>query len=76
MKCDHAVNGCGLCRGALGSSGGPVNVHKMQGRHNYASSFAHGVHAQALTHWTSSFRVTSRWSHFASLQIQSEELKF
>uniref|UniRef100_A0A3Q0RX79 Cochlin n=1 Tax=Amphilophus citrinellus TaxID=61819 RepID=A0A3Q0RX79_AMPCI len=43
----------------LGPAGGPVRVHKLQGRHNYMSSYAHGVHSQALSHWTASFSLTS-----------------
>uniref|UniRef100_A0A3P8T292 Cochlin n=1 Tax=Amphiprion percula TaxID=161767 RepID=A0A3P8T292_AMPPE len=49
----------GSFRGVLGTSGGPVKVHKLHGRHNYQSSYAHGVHSQALSHWTASFSLTS-----------------
>ncbi|XP_051802206.1 cochlin [Acanthochromis polyacanthus] len=45
-------------QGVLGTSGGPVKVHKLHGRHNYQSSYAHGVHSQALSHWTASFSLT------------------
>lgn len=43
------------------SSGGPVKVHKQQGRHNYLGSYSHGVQSQALSRWTSSFTVARRW---------------
>lgn len=46
-------------RGAIQSSGGPVKVHKVQGRHNYTGSVSHGVHSQALSRWTASFTVAS-----------------
>uniref|UniRef100_A0A674N1K1 Coagulation factor C homolog, cochlin (Limulus polyphemus) n=1 Tax=Takifugu rubripes TaxID=31033 RepID=A0A674N1K1_TAKRU len=51
-------------RGVLGPSGGPVRVHKLPGRHNYLSSLSHGVQSQALSHWSSSFSVTSRQNPF------------
>ncbi|XP_067334956.1 cochlin isoform X1 [Channa argus] len=44
--------------GVLRPSGGPVSVHKLQGRHNYMSSFAHGIQSQDLSRWTSSFSIT------------------
>lgn len=47
-----------LHRGLLEPSGGPVRVHKMQGRRSYISSYSHGVQSQALAHWTSSFSLT------------------
>ncbi|XP_008275357.1 cochlin [Stegastes partitus] len=53
-----SVCGAAVHRGVLGPSGGPVKVHKLQGRHNYLSSYAHGVHSQALSHWTASFSLT------------------
>lgn len=58
---------CRLFRGILGASGGSVRVHKLQGRHNYMSSYAHGIQSQALSHWTASFSLTSRWSRFSDL---------
>ncbi|XP_051254931.1 cochlin [Dicentrarchus labrax] len=53
-----SVCGAAVHRGVLGPSGGPVRVHKLQGRHNYMSSYAHGIQSQALTHWTASFSLT------------------
>lgn len=53
-----SVCGAAVHRGFLGSAGGPVRVHKMQGRHNYLSSYSNGIHSQALPHWTSSFSLT------------------
>ncbi|XP_067099582.1 cochlin [Osmerus mordax] len=44
-------------RGVIQSSGGPVEVHRLQGRLNYLSSYSHGVQSQALARWTSSFTV-------------------
>uniref|UniRef100_A0A8P4FV54 Cochlin n=1 Tax=Dicentrarchus labrax TaxID=13489 RepID=A0A8P4FV54_DICLA len=63
-----SVCGAAVHRGVLGPSGGPVRVHKLQGRHNYMSSYAHGIQSQALTHWTASFSLTSRWSHLTQQQ--------
>uniref|UniRef100_A0A3B4G9A0 Cochlin n=1 Tax=Pundamilia nyererei TaxID=303518 RepID=A0A3B4G9A0_9CICH len=59
-----SICGAAVHRGILGPAGGPVRVHRLQGRHNYISSYAHGIHSQALSHWTASFSLTSRWSHF------------
>ncbi|XP_069573818.1 cochlin [Brachyistius frenatus] len=53
-----SVCGAAVHRGVLGPSGGSVRVHKLQGRHKYVSSYAHGIHSQALSHWTSSFNLT------------------
>lgn len=53
-------------RGVIGSSGGSLMVHKLQGRNNYLASYSHGVHSQPLTKWTASFSVTSRGKHFTS----------
>ncbi|CAN9501945.1 unnamed protein product [Ophioblennius macclurei] len=53
-----SVCGAALHRGFLGSSGGPIQVHKMQGRHNYLSSYANGIRSQSLPHWTASFSLT------------------
>ncbi|XP_047466152.1 cochlin [Mugil cephalus] len=53
-----SVCGAAVHRGLVGSSGGPVRVQKLQGRHNYLSSYAHGIHSQALSHWTSSFSLS------------------
>lgn len=46
-------------RGIITLSGGPVEVHGLQGRTNYLSSFAHGVQSQSLSQWSSSFTVAS-----------------
>ena len=54
-------------RGVLGPSGGPVKVHRLHGRHNYMSSYANGIQSQALSHWTASFSLTSKWSRFSDL---------
>ncbi|XP_041810109.1 cochlin [Chelmon rostratus] len=53
-----SVCGAAVHRGVLGPSGGPVRVHKLQGRHNYMSSYAHGIQSQALSRWTASFSLT------------------
>ncbi|XP_062296767.1 cochlin [Scomber scombrus] len=53
-----SVCGAALHRGILGASGGPVRVNRLQGRHNYMSSYAHGIQSQALSHWTASFSLT------------------
>ncbi|KAM9341596.1 cochlin [Symphorus nematophorus] len=53
-----SVCGAAVHRGVLGPSGGPVKVHRQQGRHHYVSSYAHGVQSQALTHWPASFSLT------------------
>ncbi|XP_053290498.1 cochlin [Pleuronectes platessa] len=45
-------------RGMLGPSGGPVRIHKLQGRHNYMSSYTHGIQSQPLSQWSASFRLT------------------
>uniref|UniRef100_A0A3Q3JZ52 Cochlin n=1 Tax=Monopterus albus TaxID=43700 RepID=A0A3Q3JZ52_MONAL len=57
FQCDVSAH-----RGVLGPSGGPVRVHKLQGRHNYLSSYAHGIQSQALSRWTTSFNLSSGWS--------------
>lgn len=51
---------CGAAahRGLLGPGGGPVRVQKLQGRHKYISSYAHGIHSQALSHWPASFSLS------------------
>ncbi|XP_039993600.1 cochlin isoform X2 [Xiphias gladius] len=53
-----SVCGAAVHRGVLGPSGGPVRVHKLQGRHNYMSSYSHGIQSQALSRWTASFSLT------------------
>ncbi|KAM3843300.1 cochlin, partial [Diretmus argenteus] len=53
-----SICGAAVHRGVVGPSGGPVKVHRLQGRHNYISSYAHGVQSQALSRWTSSFSLT------------------
>ncbi|XP_028251349.1 cochlin [Parambassis ranga] len=65
-----SVCGAAVHRGILGPSGGPIRVHKLQGRHNYLSSYAHGIHSQALSHWTSSFSLTKPVN--APLELTSE----
>lgn len=50
--------GAAIHSGVVGVSGGPVKVHKLQGQHNYMSSFAHGVQSQGLSRWTSSFSLS------------------
>uniref|UniRef100_A0A3Q1ISM4 Cochlin n=1 Tax=Anabas testudineus TaxID=64144 RepID=A0A3Q1ISM4_ANATE len=54
-----SVCGAAMHRGVLGPSGGSVRVHKQQGRHNYMSSYAHGIQSQSLSRWTASFNLTS-----------------
>ncbi|XP_056152275.1 cochlin [Lampris incognitus] len=53
-----SVCGAAIHRGVVGSGGGPVKVHKLQGRHNYMSSYSHGVQSQSLSRWTASFSLT------------------
>ncbi|XP_045918109.1 cochlin [Micropterus dolomieu] len=53
-----SVCGAAVHRGVLGPSGGPVRVHKLQGRQNYMSSYAHGIQSQDLSRWTASFSLT------------------
>uniref|UniRef100_UPI003AACC940 cochlin n=1 Tax=Centroberyx gerrardi TaxID=166262 RepID=UPI003AACC940 len=53
-----SVCGAAMHRGVVGPSGGPVRVHRLQGQHNYMSSYAHGIQSQALSHWTASFSLT------------------
>ncbi|XP_070698758.1 cochlin [Pempheris klunzingeri] len=53
-----SVCGAAVHRGVVGVSGGPVRVHKLQGRHSYLSSYANGIQSQALSHWSSSFSLT------------------
>uniref|UniRef100_A0A3P8Q757 Cochlin n=1 Tax=Astatotilapia calliptera TaxID=8154 RepID=A0A3P8Q757_ASTCA len=67
-----SICGAAVHRGILGPAGGPVRVHRLQGRHNYISSYAHGIHSQALSHWTASFSLTSRWSHFEPINVPQE----
>lgn len=55
-----SVCGAATHRGVIGSSGGSLMVHKLQGRNNYLASYSHGVHSQPLTKWTASFSVT-KW---------------
>ncbi|XP_058470674.1 cochlin [Solea solea] len=50
--------GAALHRGALRAAGGPIRVHKLQGRNDYLSSYAHGIQSQPLTQWSSSFSLT------------------
>lgn len=52
---------CVSSRGIINLSGGPVEVHGLQGRTNYLSSYAHGVQSQSLSQWSSSFTVASEW---------------
>ncbi|KAM9354791.1 cochlin [Pholidichthys leucotaenia] len=53
-----SVCGAALHSGVLPVSGGPVKVHKLRERHNYISSYAHGISSEGLPHWTSSFSLT------------------
>ncbi|TDG98525.1 hypothetical protein EPR50_G00201210 [Perca flavescens] len=53
-----SVCGAAIQRGVLGPSGGPVRVNKMQGRHNYMSSYSHGIQSQALSRWSASFNLS------------------
>ncbi|XP_008312990.1 cochlin [Cynoglossus semilaevis] len=53
-----SVCGAAVHRGVLRSSGGPVKIHKQQGRKNYISSHAHGIQSQSLVRWSSSFTLT------------------
>ncbi|XP_042292874.1 cochlin [Thunnus albacares] len=53
-----SVCGAALHRGLVGPSGGSVRVNRLQGRHNYMSSYANGIQSQALSHWTASFSLT------------------
>uniref|UniRef100_A0A673C7N2 Cochlin n=1 Tax=Sphaeramia orbicularis TaxID=375764 RepID=A0A673C7N2_9TELE len=69
-----SVCGAAIHRGIFGRSGGTVRVHKLKGRHSYMSSYAHGVQSQALSHWTSSFSLSSRWSHWDA--VLSDDLLF
>uniref|UniRef100_A0AAQ6IGN8 Cochlin n=1 Tax=Anabas testudineus TaxID=64144 RepID=A0AAQ6IGN8_ANATE len=55
-----SVCGAAMHRGVLGPSGGSVRVHKQQGRHNYMSSYAHGIQSQSLSRWTASFNLTTK----------------
>ncbi|XP_056624052.1 cochlin [Triplophysa dalaica] len=52
-----SICGAAIHRGIITLSGGPVEVHGLQGRTNYLSSFAHGVQSQSLSQWSSSFTV-------------------
>ncbi|XP_010891231.2 cochlin isoform X1 [Esox lucius] len=52
-----SVCGAAMHRGVIRSPGGPVKVHKLQGRQNYLGSYTHGVQSQALSRWTASFTV-------------------
>ncbi|XP_029350367.1 cochlin isoform X2 [Echeneis naucrates] len=53
-----SVCGAAVHSGFLGPAGGPVRVRRLQGQHNYISSFAHGIQSQALSQWTASFSLT------------------
>ncbi|XP_077945303.1 cochlin isoform X2 [Gasterosteus aculeatus] len=50
-----SVCGAAVHRGILGRAGGPVGVHKLQGRRDYEGSYAHGVRSLALSRWSASF---------------------
>lgn len=52
-----SICGAAIHRGIIGQSGGPVEVHGLQGRTSYLSSYAHGVQSQSLAQWSSSFTV-------------------
>uniref|UniRef100_A0A7N8XQF1 Cochlin n=1 Tax=Mastacembelus armatus TaxID=205130 RepID=A0A7N8XQF1_9TELE len=72
-----SVCGAAVHSGVLGPTGGHVRVHKLQGRHNYMSSYAHGLQSQPLHSWTASFKLTSRLSttHRADGNIETTDLK-
>ncbi|KAM8915597.1 cochlin isoform 2-T2 [Spinachia spinachia] len=53
-----SVCGAAVHRGLLGRAGGPVRVHKLQGRRDYEGSSAHGVRSLALSRWTASFSLS------------------
>uniref|UniRef100_A0A8C1IP36 Cochlin n=1 Tax=Cyprinus carpio TaxID=7962 RepID=A0A8C1IP36_CYPCA len=52
-----SICGAAIHRGIISLSGGPVEVHGLQGRTNYLSSYAHGIQSQSLSQWSSSFTV-------------------
>ncbi|XP_061742408.1 cochlin [Nerophis ophidion] len=47
-----------LHSGAVGVSGGVVKVERLPGRQPYTRSYANGIQSQALSRWSSSFRVS------------------
>uniref|UniRef100_A0A8C6M5F9 Cochlin n=1 Tax=Nothobranchius furzeri TaxID=105023 RepID=A0A8C6M5F9_NOTFU len=53
-----SICGAAVHRGILGPSGGPVRLQKQQGRRSYVSSYANGIHSQALHQWTASFHLS------------------
>uniref|UniRef100_A0A8C6M371 Cochlin n=1 Tax=Nothobranchius furzeri TaxID=105023 RepID=A0A8C6M371_NOTFU len=59
-----SICGAAVHRGILGPSGGPVRLQKQQGRRSYVSSYANGIHSQALHQWTASFHLSSEFRHF------------
>ncbi|CAG5866935.1 cochlin isoform 1-T2 [Menidia menidia] len=65
-----SVCGAALHRGLLGTSGGPVRVHKQKGQNNYVSSFANGIHSQTLSSWSASFSLSKNVK--APLEMNSE----
>uniref|UniRef100_A0A7N8YAL6 Cochlin n=1 Tax=Mastacembelus armatus TaxID=205130 RepID=A0A7N8YAL6_9TELE len=70
-----SVCGAAVHSGVLGPTGGHVRVHKLQGRHNYMSSYAHGLQSQPLHSWTASFKLTSSTTHRADGNIETTDLK-
>ncbi|KAM4542959.1 cochlin isoform 2-T2 [Odontesthes bonariensis] len=65
-----SVCGAALHRGLLGPSGGHVRVDKQKGQHNYVSSYANGVHSQALSRWSTSFSLSKNVN--TPLELTSE----
>ncbi|KAM9842568.1 cochlin [Aulostomus maculatus] len=55
-----SICGAALHRGIVGPSGGAVRVNRLQGQQNYLSSYSHGIHSQALSHWTASFSLSTK----------------
>ncbi|XP_054653208.1 cochlin isoform X2 [Dunckerocampus dactyliophorus] len=53
-----SVCGAALHSGTVGVSGGVVKVERLPGRHPYIRSFANGIQSQALSRWSSSFRLS------------------
>ncbi|CAL8288199.1 cochlin [Gadus morhua] len=52
------VCGAAIHSGAVGVSGGPLQVSRVLGRRSYRSSYSNGVQSQALSLWTSSLSLT------------------
>ncbi|XP_030642013.1 cochlin [Chanos chanos] len=65
-----SVCGSAIHRGVIGVSGGPLKVHRLQGKKNYLSSYAHGIQSQSLSTWTTSFTVARVMS--APMEVSSQ----